>query len=58
MSTEEKIKVFYLETKRNITFYSYQNQDVMLQMNKTEDNYKAFNKILSSNKYEFIKLIK
>lgn len=58
MSTKEKIKIFYLENKKTIMFFSYQTQDIMFILNKTEDNYRRFNKILNSNKYEFIKLIK
>lgn len=58
MITKEKIKVFYLENKKTIMFFSYHTQDILFILNKTKDNFEKFNKILNSNKYEFIKLIK
>ena len=54
---DKKTKVFYRENEAEITFYST-TCDFSLTLYKTAENFKQFQQVINSNKYEFIDLLK
>lgn len=56
MNSITKEKVYYIETDRDITFYSNVCH-FKITLQKTAENYRQFSKVLNSGLYEFISLI-